>query len=66
MRIIQIDGVDVKVMREIDDNKYGKIMRVYLPDRRTYVVNGKIVDDQDVIDELDNKYGIPVNMRFSV
>lgn len=63
MRNIKIDGVDAKVMRELNDDKYGKVLRVYLKDRKTYVVNGKIVDDRDIIDELDTKYGIAPSKR---
>lgn len=63
MEIITINGVEAKIMREFKDPKYGLVKRIYMPDRKTYMINGELVEEPDIIDELDNKYGIPVAMR---
>jgi len=63
MKTITINGVDAKVMREFKDDKYGLVKRIYMPDKKTYMINDELVENPDIIDELDNKYGIPVAVR---
>ncbi len=57
------NGRKLKVMEVIHDEKYGTVWDAYLDHRKVYIVNGKVVEDQRIIDDLDNKYGIPVNRR---
>ena len=66
MKTIIINGVEAKIMREFKDPKYGLVKRIYMPDKRTYMINEEIVENPDIIDELDNKYGVPVAMRTRV
>ena len=66
MQTITINGVEAKIMREFNDPKYGLIKRIYMPDRKTYMINDELVENPDIIDELDNKYGVPVAMRTLV
>ena len=63
MKIIEINGKTIQVMQEIEDEKYGHIWKAYYGDDKVYVVEGKIVEDYSVINELDNKYGRPVSER---
>ena len=57
-------GKTLKVFREIQDKKYGTVWDGYLDHRKVYILNGKtVVEDQETIDELDNKYGWPVCER---
>lgn len=63
MKIIEINGKTIQVMQEIEDEKYGRIWKAYYGDDKVYVVEGKIVEDYSVINELDNKYGRPVSER---
>lgn len=60
------NGKEMKVIQEINDPLYGTVWFAYLDYRKVYVVNGKIVENQDVIDDLDNKYGRPVSERHIV
>ena len=63
MKRIEWNGKKLKIMREIDDPKYGRVWLAYLDYIKTYIVEGKIVEEQSVIDELDDKYDIPVDER---
>lgn len=66
MKLITIDGVEAKVVREFKDDKYGLVKRIYMPDKKTYMINDEIVYNQDIIDELDNKYGVPVARKILI
>ena len=50
-------------MDEIIDEKYGRIWDAYYDHKSVYIIEGKIVEDRAIIDELDNKYGRPVEDR---
>lgn len=63
MKIIDFNGEKLKVMEEIIDEKYGRVWVTYIGYIKTYVVEGRIVEEQTIIDELDNKYGRPVSQR---
>ena len=57
-------GKTLKVFREIQDKKYGIVWDGYLDHKKVYILNGKtVVEDQETIAELDNKYGWPVCER---
>lgn len=66
MEKIIVDGLEVKVMREFKDPKYGLVKRIYMHNKKTYMIDDKIVENPDIIDELDNKYGVPVAMRTCI
>jgi hypothetical protein len=64
MKITTWRGKTLKVFREINDKKYGTVWDGYLDRKKVYILNGKtVVEDQETIDELDNKYGWPVCER---
>lgn len=63
MKIIELNGKKIKIMNEIIDEKYGRVWDAYYEHENVYIIEGKIVEEQTVIDDLDNKYGIPVNKR---
>ena len=64
MKIIVWNGKMLKIFREIKDKKYGTVWDGYLNHKKVYIIGGKtVVEDQATIDELDNKYGWPVDER---
>ena len=59
-------GKRLRIFRVIQDEDYGEIWDSYLDHQKVYILNGdtlQIVEDQSAIDELDNRYGIPVCER---
>ena len=63
---INWNGRKLKVMRIINDKKYGEIWDSFLDHEHVYILNGdklEVVEDQVRIDELDDLYGIPVRER---
>ena len=59
-------GKKLKIFRVIQDKDHGEIWDGFLDHRKVYVLNGDtltVVEDQALIDELDNRYGIPVSER---
>ncbi len=59
-------GRTLKIFRIINDKDYGEIWDGFLDHRKVYILNGdtlEVVEEQKHIDELDNRYGIPVNER---
>lgn len=59
-------GRKLKIIRIIKDEKYGEIWDSFLDHHHVYILNGdtlEIVEDQARIDELDDRYGIPVKER---
>jgi hypothetical protein len=59
-------GKKLKIFRVIQDQDYGEIWDGFLDHRKVYVLNGDtltVVEEQALIDELDNRYGIPVSER---
>ena len=59
-------GKRLRIFRVIQDEDYGEIWDSYLDHCKVYILNGdtlEVVEDQATIDELDNRYGIPVNER---
>ena len=63
MKISIFKHKTLKIIREITDEKYGKVIDGYLAHKKVYIIDGNVVKSQDIIDELDNKYGIPVSER---
>lgn len=64
MRRIKWLDKELKIMEEIVDEKYGRIWKGYYDHKKVYMIEGKIVEEQQIIDELDNKYGTPVSMKI--
>lgn len=61
--ITQWNGKELRIMDRITDEKYGCILDAYYDHEKVYIIGDKIVEDQSIIDELDDKYGIPVAQR---
>ena len=64
-RLVNInwDGRTLKIIRIIEDKDYGEIWDGFLDHQKVYILNGddlEVVEEQALIDELDNRYGIPV------
>ena len=67
-RLVNVNwnGRTLKLIRVIQDKDYGEIWDGFLDHRKVYILNGdtlEVVEEQKHIDELDNRYGIPVNER---
>ena len=63
MNIFYRDGKRVKVMEEINDPKYGKILVVYVDHEKAYIVNDIIVTGGEIFWDLEDRYGIPLSER---
>ena len=63
MRIIEWKGKSLKILQEIQDKQYGTVWKGYWNDEKVYILNGQVIADQPVIDDLDNRYGRPVEWR---
>ena len=52
MKVVEVGGIKLYVMAEYEDEKYGRIWRVYRENEKdTYVVEGKLIEAQEIIDE---------------
>lgn len=60
---INWNGHTLKIFQEIKDEKYGKVLKGYLGYAKAYIIGDSVVTDQEVIDYLDDHYGIPVKWR---
>ncbi len=56
-------GHRLKIFHIIQDEQYGEIWHAYLDHKLVYIIDEKVVKKQKIIDELDNKYGVPVEER---
>ena len=63
MNTIFLNGRKVRVMEEIDDIKYGRVLWVYIDGVKEYIIKNTVVTDQAIIDYLDDHYGRPVRDR---
>lgn len=58
---IQIENQELLVLLEFEDLEYKKIiMCLDEEDNRVFVINGKIVTDKNVIDNINKKYELEV------
>jgi len=64
LKVIDFYGKELKIMKEITDEKYGRVWNAYYDHEKVWIVEGKIIEDPEIIDDLDNKYGRPVSDRF--
>lgn len=53
----------LKVIQIIHDAEYGEVCSGYLNHKKVYIIDKKVVKDQKIIDDLDDKYWIPVKER---
>ena len=61
--ILRWKGYRFKLLQVIHDDDYGDLCSGFLNHEKVYIIDGKIVVEQVIIDHLDNKYGIPVAER---
>ena len=57
------NGYNLKIFRELRDEKYGQVLNVSLDYVKAYIIGDSVVTDQQVIDYLDDHYGRPVKWR---
>ena len=58
--ILRIDGQKLMVLLTIKDNDYGEVKKCYGEKNRVYVVNGKLVTDQEIIKALNDRYEVKI------
>jgi len=63
MKITELNGKELKIVKEMIDDEYGRVWLAYYDYKKVWIVEGKMIDDQKVIDDLDNKYSRPVAER---
>ena len=62
-KIFNWNGHKLIIFREINDKKYGQVLKVALDYVNAYIIGDSVVTDQEIIDDLDNHYGTPVKWR---
>lgn len=63
--IIKIDNQELLVLLEFDDSKYKKItMCLDDDDNKVFIINGEIVKDKKIVDEIIKKYDLEVPEEF--
>ena len=62
-KVFKWNGHDLIIYQEINDVKYGQVLRVSLDYVKRYIIGDSVVADQEVIDYLDDHYGRPVKWR---
>ncbi|MCI8587057.1 MAG: hypothetical protein HFJ49_00405 [Clostridia bacterium] len=56
---IKVENKELLVLLEFDDTEYKKIiMCLDKEDNKVFVINNKIITDNKVIDEINQKYGL--------
>jgi len=56
---INIDNNELLVLLEFDDSEYEKItMCLNEEDKRVFVINNKIVTDEEIINQINKKYSL--------
>lgn len=56
---IKVENKELLVLLEFDDTEYKKIiMCLNKEDKKVFVINNKIITDNKVIDEINQKYGL--------
>ena len=56
---IKVENKELLVLLEFDDTEYTKIiMCLDKEDNKVFVINNKIITDNKVIDEINQKYGL--------
>ena len=57
------NGHKLKIFREVHDEKYGRVLIIALDYIKGYIVEDTVVTDMDIIDYLDDHYGLPKKYR---
>ena len=60
---IIIKNKKMKMEIEIDDIEYGKIKRCIYESKIIYIIDGKIVQDEKIINKLELKYGFRIDNK---
>lgn len=56
---INIDNKELLVLLEFDDSEYEKItMCLNEEDKKVFVINNKIVTDEEIINQINKKYSL--------
>ena len=56
---IKIDNQELLILLEVEDSKYKKIiMCLDDVDNKVFIINGEIVKDKKIIDEIIKKYNL--------
>ncbi len=56
---IKIDNQELLILLEVEDSKYKKIiMCLDDEDNKVFIINGEIVKDKKIIDEIIKKYNL--------
>lgn len=62
---IQIDNKELLVLLEFKDSKYDKItLCLDEKDKKVFVINNKIVTDQNIISEIKQKYHLELPQKY--
>jgi len=58
---IQIENQNLLVLLEFEDDEYGKIISCLDEENnKVYVINDKIITDQEQIDKINKKYDLDI------
>lgn len=57
---INIENKELKVLFEIEDSKYGNVKKCLSENRIVYVIQNNIIEDNEIIDKLEIKYGFMI------
>ena len=57
------NGHTVKIMEEIHDPVYGRVLLGYVDYEKRYLINQKPVCQEEIVEYLDNRYALPVRDR---
>ena len=60
------NGHKLKIFREIFDRKLGRVLIIALDYTNGYIVEDTFVTDREIIDYLDDHYGLPIKYRHIV
>lgn len=63
LKIFEWNGHKVKIFEEINDLKFGRVLKASVDYVNTYIIGDTVVTDRDVIDYLDDHYGRPSEFR---
>lgn len=57
---ITIENKELEVLFEMEDSQYGNIKRCLFQNRIVYVIQDKIIEDTEITDKLEIKYGFMI------
>ena len=62
-RTFEWNGHKLKIFREIFDKKFGRVLIIALDYVKGYIVEDTVATDREIIDYLDDHYGLPTKYR---